>query len=189
MLLLEAIRDGSYDSFIKPPEVKAREAAGERFYPMELASLVHEESSLLARQLRRQAIAHGKNVIIDTVLSNPAAAVQLGRMLAENGYRIEVVDVEVPYEVSAASIEGRWREEYERVVAGELSDVEELGGRWVPSEYARSMFRGEGEPSWPAVAAERLATTVPAVARYRVYQGQEPRFTTTLVILALAWAP
>ena len=38
---------------------KQREAAGERFFPLELASLVHEESSLLAKRLQREAIAEG----------------------------------------------------------------------------------------------------------------------------------
>ena len=66
-LLITAIKDGSYERTILPPEVRAAETAGERFYPLELASLVHEESSLLATRLRDEAIRDGLNVVVDTV--------------------------------------------------------------------------------------------------------------------------
>ncbi|WP_417221130.1 zeta toxin family protein [Arthrobacter sp.] len=42
----------------------------ESFFPMELASLVHEESSQLAQEQRRAAISQGTNIIVDTVLSS-----------------------------------------------------------------------------------------------------------------------
>lgn len=53
-LLREAIADGSYDRLLKPLGVQARVGAGEPFFPLELSSLVHEESSLLARNLRHE---------------------------------------------------------------------------------------------------------------------------------------
>ena len=81
-LLLAAVDDGSYELSIKPDVIKERESAGERFYPLELASLVHEESSMLAKQLLSQAMADGTNIVIDTVLSSSATAQQLGRDLA-----------------------------------------------------------------------------------------------------------
>ena len=68
-LLQAAIDDGTYEGIIKPAAIHEREAAGEKFYPLELASLVHEESSMLAKRLRRQVIAEGMNVVVDTVLS------------------------------------------------------------------------------------------------------------------------
>lgn len=50
-LLREALRDGSCVRFLKPPEVAQREQIdGERFFPLVLASLVHEESAHLAQQ-------------------------------------------------------------------------------------------------------------------------------------------
>ncbi|MDA8440163.1 MAG: zeta toxin family protein [Propionibacterium sp.] len=166
-LLREAIADGSYDSFIKPAQVKEREVAGERFFPLELASLVHEESSMLAkRQLQREAIAEGTNVVIDTVLSKPDQAVSLGERLAGAGYTVEVIDVEVPFELSAARIEKRWHESYEEA----LETGDGLGGRWVPSGYACEVFFGSDGRSKPEESARLLAHACAAVLRYRVFR-------------------
>ncbi|PPF14682.1 toxin component of a toxin/antitoxin system [Rathayibacter sp. AY1D1] len=164
-LLTEAIKDGTYDSTILPPEVRAAEAAGEKFFPLELASLVHEESSILAIQLRDAAIRDGQNVVIDTVLSSPEKAVELGQRFAAAGYSVEVIDVEVPFELSEARIAGRWQDSYERALAG----ADELGGRWVPSEYARNVYAGPGGRSLPEFAAEQLADTGSTVMRFRRY--------------------
>ncbi len=71
-LLREAMNDGTYETFLKPDAVREREATGEPFFPLELAALVHEESSHLARLLRDEALREGTNVVIDSVLSNPA---------------------------------------------------------------------------------------------------------------------
>lgn len=164
-LLREARRDGSYETAIKPEEIRSREARGESFYPLELASLVHEESSILAKQLRTEAIARGDNIVVDTVLSNPRGALALGRELSDAGYQISVVDVEVPYEVAEERIRGRWREAAERAAAG----GDELGGRWVPSEYAREVFDGPNGESRPMASARQLAQDCDAVVRYRVF--------------------
>lgn len=176
-LLREAIADGSYESFIKPEQVKAHEAGGEPFYPLELASLVHEESALLADRLRHEAIAEGTNVVIDTVLSNPAKAEELGALLARAGYAVEVIDVEVPFELSAVRIADRWRESYETAFDGDG-----LGGRWVPSEYAREVFAGAHGRSRPEESAARLAQTCPAVMRYRVFRTLTPETDRVLEV-------
>lgn len=149
-----------------PAVIREREARGERFYPLELASLVHEESSYLARTLRSRAIAAGDNIVIDTVLSSEADALALGRRLDEAGYDVRVIDVEVPYELSEERIRGRWEHAY----AGALEGGDSLGGRWVPSEYAREVFDGPGGMSKPEVAARALAEQCPAVSRYRVFR-------------------
>ncbi|PPG50967.1 toxin component of a toxin/antitoxin system [Rathayibacter sp. AY1G1] len=143
-LLTEAIKDGSYDRAM-PPEVRAAEAAGERFFPLELASLVHEESSQLAIRVRNEAVRDGLNVVIDTVLSSPEKAVELGQRLGSVGYSVEVIDVEVPFELSESRIAGRWQQSYERALDG----ADELGGRWVPSEYARGVYAGPRRPLPP----------------------------------------
>ncbi|MDR1441789.1 MAG: zeta toxin family protein [Bifidobacteriaceae bacterium] len=180
-LLREAISDGSYESWIKPTVVKDLEARGERFAPMELASLVHEESSLLAASMRASAVSDGWNIMVDSVTSDARAPLGLGRQLMSAGYRVTVVDVEVPFEVSAAAIRERYRDGYERALAGE----ETLGGRWVPSEYARGVFNGSGQPSKPELAARVLAERCPMVMEYRLYPGSEPngpRFLDTCLI-------
>lgn len=165
MLLREALRDGSYESFIKPDAVKSLEATGEQFFPLELASLVHEESSMLAKELRDEALREGKNVIIDTVLSSETSARQLGRQLAAEGYTAEVLDVEVSYDISQGRIAKRWQQSYE-----EATEKGGLGGRWVPSEYARSVFDGPGGKTKSEAAAKVIAEECPAVQRYRVYR-------------------
>ncbi|MDH6238461.1 hypothetical protein H4V99_003267 [Cryobacterium sp. CG_9.6] len=165
-LLQVAIDDGSYEAFLKPALVKDHEAAGERFFPLELASLVHEESSELAKRLRGEAIRAGANIVIDTVLSSEVSALGLGKQLEAAGYGVDVVDVEVPYELSEARIAKRWQQSYE--VA--LESGEGLGGRWVPSEYARAVFDGPVGRSLPEFVAERLAAECGAVDHYRRFR-------------------
>lgn len=96
LLLGRAIEDGSYDSWLKPAEIKRLEAQGQQFFPMELASLVHEESSLIAMGLRVESIRQGTNLVIDGVLASEEKAVRLGDELEAAGYEVRVVDVEVP---------------------------------------------------------------------------------------------
>lgn len=163
-LLREALADGSYDSWLVPDEVREREAAGERFFPLELASLVHEESAYLAQQLRIDALAAGDNVVIDSVLSWEPAAMDLGQSLDDADYAVTVLDVEVPYEISAERIRARWEQVYATALAGGDS----LGGRWVPSEYARGVFDGPEGVSKPEVVARKLAERCPAVWQYRL---------------------
>lgn len=166
LLLEEAVGDGSLESFIKPAEVRHREQAGERFFPLELAALVHEESSLLAKRVYAAALREGANLIIDGVLSKPEAAAQLGAQLAAAGYQVQVIDVECTYEASLARIAHRWELDYRAA----LEDGHGLGGRWVPSEYVRGVFGGPQGRSWPEEAARQLAETCPAVTHYDVYR-------------------
>jgi predicted ABC-type ATPase len=165
-LLDTAIQDGSYASHIVPDAVAARERTGEQFFPLELSSLVHEESSMLAKQLRSEAIERGDNVIIDTVLSSADSALALGAQLEAAGYSIDVIDVEVPYSLSEQRIATRWQESYEAAV----EHGHGLGGRWVPSEYAREVFDGPDGKSRPEAAAQRLATECGAVNRFRRFR-------------------
>lgn len=124
-LMEQAERDGSFESFFKGPELRALEATGERLFPMELASLVHEESSMLARQFRNQVMDSGMNIVVDGVLAGQRSAIGLGEQLRGAGYEVAVVDVEVPFEVSEQAIRVRWQGAHERAVAGK----ETLGGR------------------------------------------------------------
>lgn len=162
-LLREALADGSYEEFLKPDAVKQREAEDEPFYPLELAALVHEESSFLAKEMQHEVLSEGLNVVIDSVLSKPENAVALGRMLEAAGYSVEVIDVEVPFELSEQRIAQRWRKSYENAIA----TGEGLGGRWVPSVYAREVFDRETGRARSQQSALRLARECGAVTRYR----------------------
>lgn len=81
LLLERAVDDGTYEEFLKPQEVRDLEAQGEQFFPLELAALVHRESSFIAGRLRNLAMAEGLNIIIDGVLVNRSKALALGRQL------------------------------------------------------------------------------------------------------------
>ncbi len=166
LLLRQAIADGSYESFIKPAAVRELEEAGEKFYPLELAALVHNESGDLAAALREDLIAEGTNLIVDTVLGNVSSATRLSEQLTQAGYTVTLVDVEVPYEVSEARIRQRWQEAMTQAEAG-VADA--LGGRWVPSSFARPLFETSHGRAASQDVAERFAQTCPVVVRYERY--------------------
>lgn len=166
LLLREAIADGSYETWLIPEPIRELEHQGERFYPLELASLVHEESSRLAAALRADLITAETNIVVDTVLGSTASAEALGRQLDEGGYSVTLVDVEVPYAVSEHRIVRRWRR---AMRDAELGSPGALGGRWVPSAYVRPLFDTEHGRSRSQDAAERLARSCPAVLRYERY--------------------
>jgi len=177
-LLDAAAADGSYETFIKPPAVRELEAQGERFFPLDFAALVHEESSALAKVVREEAIRAGANVVIDSVLSKPDAAVELGHQLERAGYRVDVVDVEVPYDVSVARIAQRWRDDYTLALQGDSEHRH--GGRWVPEDYARSVYAGEGPRAISQESADRLAHDCANVTSFRRYWtpgNERPRVT------------
>lgn len=164
VLLRQALDDGSYESWLVPGDVKELQATGERFYPRELAALVHDESSYLARLARGEAIAAGERVVIDTVLSSPSSAVAIGRTLEAAGYEVTVVEVEVPLELSRERTRARWQNVY--VDAERGANGAELGGRWVPSEYPESLFRDGRSTSTCLDAAQQLANSSRVVKRF-----------------------
>lgn len=166
-LLEQALSDGSYDRFIVPTEVKALQDAGEAFYPLELASLVHEESSILAQAARRTAVAAGENVVIDTVLAGAANAQAIGEQLRRGGYEVTLVEVEVPEELSIQRTQDRWRAGYEAAVAG---DGHPLGGRWVPESLPASLYSEPGSDSTCRAVARSLARGEAVVLQYEEHR-------------------
>lgn len=167
-LLDAASADQSIDSWFKKGAIADYERENnEHFFPMELASLVHTESSRLATQARNHFIAEGRNVVVDTVLGTPEKAQELGDRLAEAGFTVHLVDVEISAEDSASSIAARHRHRF--VAALEGSDT--LGGRWVPSEYARSVFGADGEAK-SLGNAEQFAHTFDNVTHFERYRTQ-----------------
>lgn len=178
-LLQEARRDGSLEEFLTPQGVRDLEAQGEKFFPLELSALVHMEAVQVARRLRGDAIRAGLPMVIDGVLSQPSEALALGGQFEAVGYSIDVVAADVPFEVSERRIRERWREAYAETLAGK-GDL--LGGRWVPSDYARAMFDGPEGRSRSVVTAERLANQVVAVDRYRVFRTPAVGAATFLAV-------
>ncbi|MDR1431355.1 MAG: zeta toxin family protein [Propionibacteriaceae bacterium] len=102
-LLRAALADGSYESFIKPPEVKALESGGEVFDPLELAALLNAETWKMARRARMAAIDQGANLVLDGTLTRVPAALDLCEELSANGYEITVLQVDAPLAVARAN--------------------------------------------------------------------------------------
>lgn len=102
--------------------------------PMECSVLVHEESSYLARQLARRALADGKNLIWDVTMSSATSTVQRIDELRASGYeRVDGIFVDIPIETSVTRTTDRHRRGHDRFLAGEG-----LGGRYVPAEVIRA---------------------------------------------------
>lgn len=65
------------------------------------AAAVHEESSALADRVLAQAVQGGQNVVLPKVGANPASIERLATLLAQSGYRVDLVLVDVPEPVAA----------------------------------------------------------------------------------------
>ena len=150
-LIEQARRDGSLESWIKPQAVRDLEAAGEHFSSLDLASLVHEESSLIADEARHNAIAQRRNVVFDQVCSSPTKTAQLVDQLSAAGYKVSVVEIHATREFSLESTFGRY-----------VATAEHGGdARRVPTEVVESVFTPEGT-SKPRAAIEGLLTAQPS---------------------------
>lgn len=88
-----------------------------------------------------------------------------------------MIDVEVLYEVSEQRICSRWRQQHAKAEAGQ--DV--LGGRWVPSEYAREVYDPATGRSRPEAAARALAEQCTAVSRFRLLRTTAERAKSHLL--------
>jgi predicted ABC-type ATPase len=175
-LLEQAMKDGSYRSHLMPPEVEQAEAAGERFYPRELASLVHEESSLLAKTAIRDSIKRGENLVVDGTLSGQRSAGKLFEQLEKAGYKVTVASVEAPRPLTESRIAGRWRGGYKRAESGMAKSPRDaaLGGRWVPGGLTTSLYPNGPRQSVCRDVATWAKERFPAVKqlqRYRVNAG------------------
>lgn len=152
-LLAHAQEDGSLEAhYLAHPEVQAARDRGEQFFPLELAALVHEESSYLTQHVRAQAIASGANLLIDGVMSDENKTRALMDTLNAHGYTARIIDVEVPQEASLERTRGRWRAGYEQALAGD----ENAEPRWVPAAVVHGVYDEAGQ-SKPRRISETVA--------------------------------
>jgi hypothetical protein len=97
---------------------------------MESSDLVHEESSHIAKQLARRALAERKNVIWDISMSSRESTERRIDELRAAGYgRVDCIFVSIPVELSVRRADARHRSGEERLHTGRG-----LGGRYVPME-------------------------------------------------------
>jgi hypothetical protein len=168
-----------------PEEVRVLESAGERFHPRELASLVHAESSILAKKARNDALDSGINVIIDGTMGNEKQARILLDRLRDAGYDVLVADVETTQDISEARTMGRWERGYLEAENGTATGLDlELGGRWVPQSFPASLFTDPSDTqSVCAANAAAIAADYGCVSEYRVYRVADkdagPKLETT----------
>ena len=169
LLLQAALADGSIEQ-LTPPELRELEAQGERFWPRELAAIVHDEAGQLVSRATSETIAGGENVIIDGTLSDPERARQLTDRLHEAGYTVRIASVDGPQDVIDQRISHRWRTDYLAAETGAAEGLAaELGGRWVPSEVANRLYE-RPEESRCATVARDLATSHPAIIDHYAYR-------------------
>ncbi len=169
-LLDAAERDGSLQSFLMPPEAKELQSKGEVFSKLDFASLVHEESSNLAKRCQRLAINERRNLILDQVCSNSEKTAALIDTLADQGYRIRVVEIHAEKEFSEQSVFLRY-----------LRDQERVDGRYVPTEVIDSVYAPDGT-SRPRQSIQGILDANPCqVEAYRRFDattvGQPPVLT------------
>lgn len=162
--LLDAARaDGSLEAEIKPPVVRDLESRGEVFSSLDLSSLVHEESSMIAKMVRDDAISQRKHLVLDQVCSSMAKTAELVNRLDAAGCSVRVVEIHATREFSLESTFGRY---VDAAARGQVA-------RRVPTEVVKSVFNADGT-SKPRRAVEALLTAVPSkVSEYRRYDARE----------------
>jgi predicted ABC-type ATPase len=131
---------------IDPDDIKEKMARRglvpeiEGLSPMEASDLVHEESSVIAKQLAHRAQLDGKNLIWDITMSSQESTQERIDDLRSAGYsRIDAVFVDIPIETSIERTQARHREGHDKWRRGEG-----LGGRYVPPE----VILRQADPDW-----------------------------------------
>jgi predicted kinase len=107
--------------------------------PMEASDLVHEESSVIAKQLARKAASDGKNIIWDITMSTRESTERRINDLREAGYTVDGIFIDIPVEVSIRRTDARHREGHNDYHAGIG-----FGGRYVPTE----VIKAQADPDW-----------------------------------------
>lgn len=182
-LLLRATDDGSYASFLCPNAIRQRQLQGEKFFPRELAVLVHEESSLLVKHATAEAISRGDNIIIDGTLASADKAHMLLGRLSGAGYGVMVADVETPHIVSQARVISRWRKVYVQALAGTATGQDQsLGGRWVPASVLAALYPSDGDESVSALNALGVSERHSSVVSYKKYLVQDEHSGPTCIV-------
>ncbi|MDO5645784.1 MAG: zeta toxin family protein [Dermabacter sp.] len=168
-LLQEALDTGTYESHIKPVEIKALETLGHHFFPLELASLVHTESSRILTAAIDKAVQSGLDIMIEGVGANEKAARARMVQLEAAGYSVELLDIECSRDVSEEAIFTRWQGEREAALSLPPPRTH-LGGRWVPSPALDPIFPVIGGPSAPESVTNKVADDFPNVMAYQLWR-------------------
>lgn len=126
-------------------------ADGKGVMPMELSSLYHRESAVLADKARQICLEAHENVVIEGTLAWDGLVSELVGDFTAQGYeQLEVLVVEPPIEAVLERSLSRWWADRSSV-----SGVSGLGGRFTPAAAIRGLYRGPRQ-TMCAVNAEKL---------------------------------
>lgn len=106
---------------------------GEEYKGMELSSVVHEESSAMAKAWQANLVARDMNMALDITGGNRSSTLKRIGQLQEVGYQVDIVHVDVgPKEA--------WQSTIKRYEDGLKT---ELGGRPVPPKFIEALAVNE----------------------------------------------
>jgi type VI secretion system secreted protein VgrG len=118
------------------------------------AARTHTDASRVADDLRDDAIAQRKNLVIDGTLKNPEKAAQLVADLKSKGYRVEVQTLAVDSQTSWKSVQDRYQQQ----------KAQQGFGRWVPGAVHDAAVKGM-PTSVMAIEKQGLADSLKVVSR------------------------
>jgi hypothetical protein len=102
--------------------------------PMEAATLIHEESGLIANLLAKRLYREKKNIVWDITMSRRGSVEKrLSEMRREGYTEFRAVFVDIPVETSVERAMARHRRGWDSYSRGEG-----FGGRYVPPEIIRA---------------------------------------------------
>jgi hypothetical protein len=128
--------------------------------PMELAGLIHEESSDLSKNIAKMAMNEGKNVILDNTMGSDSVFKKVNE-LKDKGYEVEGVFVDVSIEMSVESALARH-------MNGTVKGGD--GGRFVDPKL--SAGQEPSDPQFRSANRERFNKIAPSLKRSVVIDNQ-----------------
>lgn len=162
LLIDQARKDGTLESFIKSQAIHQREAGGEIFSDLDFSSLVHAESSLIADNLTKRAIQNNYNVIIDQVGAKEVSVRDSVNLLKDNGFSISVVKISASREFSLASTYSRYARSW----------LEGKTARRVPTEVVEGIYTADGTPKPDLVYQSLLSDKPCPIGVYRGFEAK-----------------
>jgi len=108
--------------------------------PMEVSPLVHEEASMIAKELANCLLRQGTNVIFDVTMASAGSTRKKVMQLKEAGYEVDAVFVDVTPETSMQRAADRHRRGWEKHKRGEGH-----GGRILPHDLIEAQRDESGQ--------------------------------------------
>lgn len=195
---------GEFEAII-PPAVKERIENGEKFLPGEFAALVHEESSILARNATARSLRMGENVVLDGVNGDADKLRRRLDELQEYEYEsAELLAVDGSMTATRGRVERRWSGAYDRAHAGDSSQG--YHARFVPDEITESLY--QNNQAWSSVtpAVSEVMKNLPegmtvgakvyyvesvdsAAVPWRTYDAETGKVTVLRKVASQPWPP